>query len=200
VEAVERTVRVRVLTGARGSASIKIKVSGITDSSADRESDSTEVTIDDTGPEEVTNITFGQLIKNSDDDKIGINDSTVYFGNASGDARKEWIVEFNVNVKGVTPNGETTFQVGDPLLSGGDGWAARLDMPPSDRSLTAPRLDYAVGKIFLALKFTGTYNPQTPSAFDRTVAIPVTALGGTPTSTKTIYLRRRASYENPTPA
>lgn len=205
VAAVARTVRVQVRTGASGSANVRLRVRGTTDANAGADSDETTITIGASGSTAVTEITFSQLIKAVFNAKINVSGSTVIFGDesvgAGGTAASSHVVLFDVTVK--APAGATAptvYQIGNPVISGGDGWEARLDMTTDSLSLTAPVDGLMKGTVRLALRFIGSFNPTTPTAFDRSVAIPVTGPGGVPSRSMTINLRRRADHTNPVPA
>ena len=71
---------------------------------------------------------------------------------------------------------EALYQIGDPVISGGAGWEARLDMAPGDRSLTAPAGGAAQGTIRVALRFAGAFNAAAPTTFDRTLSVSYTHL------------------------
>ena len=205
VASVARTVRVQVRSGASGSASVRLRVRGTTDATAGADSDETTITVFASGPTAVTEITFGQLIKAIFSAKINVSGSTVIFGDesvgTSGTAANTHVVLFDVTVK--PPAGATAaivYQIGTPVISGGDGWEARLDMAPGSLSLTAPVDGVMKGTVRLALRFIGSFNPNAPTAFDRSVAIPVTGPGGVPARSMTINLRRRVDHTNPVPA
>ncbi len=200
IAAVARTVRVRVHTGANGTATIRLRLRGTTDANAGADSDATPVTVAASGPVAVTDIIFGPVTKAAFNAPIGVTGSNIYFGDASG-AGTERVVRFEVTVS--APAGAaaaTLYQIGEPVIAGGAGWEARLDMALADRSLSAPVGGPAVQAIIrLALKFTGVFSAAAPTGFDRSVSIPVSGPGGAPTRTMTINLRRRADHVNPVP-
>jgi hypothetical protein len=199
VASVVRTVRVRVRTGASGSASVGLLVRGTTDAKAGAESDETLVTIGATGPDAVTEVIFGPLGKAAGMAPIGVSGGTVYFGNQSG-AATDRVVRFEVTVRApAAATGATLYRIGNPVISGGGGWEARLDNAPSDLDLIVPAGGAVQGVVRLALRFTGVFDAATPTAFDRTVAIAVTGPVGAPSRTMTINLRRRADHSNPLP-
>jgi hypothetical protein len=200
VTSVDRTVRVRVRTGASGTANVRLRVRGTTDANAGGESTDTPITVAASGPVAVTEIVFSPLVKAAGAAPISVSGSTVYFGDASG-AATERVVRCEVTVNAPTgAAGTTPYQIGEPVISGGDGWEARLDMPAGDRSLTAPAGGAAQGTIRVGLRFTGTFNSALPTAFDRTVTVPVTGPGGSPARSLAFSLRRRADHTTPTPA
>jgi hypothetical protein len=199
VAMVDRTVRVRVRTGASGTATVRLMVRGTTDANAGGESDSTSVTVATAPPVAVTAIVFGSLVKAAGGAPISVTGSTVYFGEASG-ANTDRVVRCEVTVNAPAgANAATLYQIGDPVISGGAGWEARLDMAPGDRSLSAPAGGAAQGMIRVALRFTGAFNAASPTAFDRTLSVPVTGPGGTPARNLTFNLRRRTDHATPTP-
>jgi hypothetical protein len=199
VTGVTRTARVRVRTGASGSASIRLLVRGTTDARSGAESDETPVFIGATGPDAVTEVIFGPLTKAALMAPIGVSGGTVYFGNESG-AATDRVVRFAVTVFApASAMGATRYQIGSPVISGGGGWEARLDNAPSDLSLNVPTGGVMQGVVRLALRFTGAFDPAMPTAFDRTVAIPITGPVGTQSRTMTINLHRRADHTNPLP-
>jgi hypothetical protein len=200
VTSVDRTVRVRVRTGASGTANVRLRVRGTTDANAGGESTDTPITVAATGPVAVTEIVFSPLVKAAGSAPIAVSGSTVYFGDASG-AATERVVRCEVTVNAPTgAAGTTLYQIGEPVISGGAGWEARLDMPAGDRSLTAPAGGAAQGTIRVGLRFTGTFNSALPTAFDRIVTVPVTGPGGSPSRSLAFSLRRRIDHTTPTPA
>ena len=199
VAAVARTARVRVRTGASGSASMRLLVRGTTDTNAGAESDETPITVGVTGPNAVTEVVFGPLVKAAFMAPIGVSGGTVYFGNQSGSATDR-VVRFQVTVYApAAATGPTLYRIGNPVISSGGGWEARLDSSPSDLDLIVPAGGVTQGVVRLALRFTGVFDAAMPMAFDRTVAIPITGPVSAPSRTMTINLRRRADHTNPLP-